>query len=103
MPSKIEILVRRPGKLEDVDPFLRVVVAQFVLALLDAEHFELALVPADHKIEPEASVADVVGGHTFLRRDDRVEQRRVHRAEDCHALVDASRPAAQVMVSSVAP
>ena len=62
LPCEIEILAVRPGQLDDLDPFLGVVVALVVLALLDAEHVELVLVPADHEVEAEAALADVVGG-----------------------------------------
>ena len=87
----------------DVEPLLRVIVARVVLALADAEHLELALVPADHEVDAETAFADVVDGDEFLRGDHRIEQRRVHGAEHRDAPVAASRPAAQVTVSSVAP
>jgi hypothetical protein len=32
-----------------------------VIALLDAEHLELVLVPADHEVEPGTALADMVG------------------------------------------
>ena len=57
-----------------------------MLALLDAEHREFALVPPDHDVEPEATFADMVGGHHFLGGNDRVEERRMHGAEHRHAL-----------------
>jgi len=47
--------------------------------------------------------SDVVGGHEFLGRDQRVEQRRVHRAEYGQRWVAERRPTAQVTVSSVLP
>ena len=75
---EVEILALGPDQLDDVDPFLGVVVAVVVGALLDAEHVELAFVPADHDVEPEAALADVVGGDHFLGRDHRIEDRRVH-------------------------
>ena len=52
-----------------------------MIALLDAEHLELALVPADHDVEPEPTFADVIGGHHLLGGNHRVEQRRVHGSE----------------------
>ena len=85
-PSKSKSLALRPHQLDGVDPLLRVFVAGGVLALLDAEHLELALVPADHDVEPEAAFADVVGGDHLLGRDDRMKQRRVHGAEHGDAL-----------------
>src|SRR5580704_2260692 len=53
---KIEILAIRPDHLDDVDPFLGKFVAVLMGALLDAEHVELALVPADHDVEPETAL-----------------------------------------------
>ena len=61
--GEIEVLFRRPDQLDDVEPFLREFVARFMVALLDAEHLELAFVPADDEVESEAAVADMVGGH----------------------------------------
>jgi hypothetical protein len=40
-----------------------------MFALLDAEHVELALVPADDDIDADAAFADVIRGDEFLRRD----------------------------------
>ena len=57
-----------------------------MIALLDAEHRELALVPADDDVQPEAAFADMVGGDHLLRRNDRIEQRRMHGAEHGDAL-----------------
>ncbi len=75
-----------------------------MLALLDAEHVELALVPADHEVDADAAFADVVGGDEFLGRDQGMKQRRMHRAEYGHALGRGqSSPTAQVMVSSERP
>ena len=89
---KIEILAVGPDHLDDVDPFLRIFVAVLVLALLDAEHVELALVPADHDVEPEAALADVVGGDHFLGGDDGIEDRRVHGAEHGDVLGAGEQP-----------
>ena len=79
--GEVEALAFGPDQLDGVDPFLRVVVARFVIALRDAEHLEFVLVPADDDVQPEAPFADVVGGHHLLGRDDEMEQRRMHRAE----------------------
>src|SRR5262245_55577310 len=92
---EIERVRVRPRLLDGVEPFLREVVARVVLALGDAEHLELALVPADHEIDAEATFADMVGGDEFLGGDQRMEQRRVHGAEHGHALrhgEEAHRP-----------
>ena len=90
---EVEVLAVRPHPLDRVEPVLRVFVAQRVLALLDAEHLELVLVPADHDVQPEAAFADVVGGDHLLGRDDRMEQRRVHGAEHGDALGRRQQPA----------
>ena len=90
---EIEAVAFRPHQLDGVDPFLRVLVARGVRALLDAEHLEFALVPADHDVEPEATLADVVGGDHLLGRDDRMKQRRMHRAEHGDALGRLQQPA----------
>src|SRR5262249_36256460 len=55
-------------------------VTLLVRALLDAEHVELALVPADDDVEPKAALADMIGCDHFLRRDYRIEDRRMHLA-----------------------
>ena len=91
-PVEVEILLRAPGLLDGVDPVLRVGVARLVLALLHAEHLELALVPAGDDVEAEAAVADVVGGDALLGGDDRMEQRRVHGAEHGDALGLGEQP-----------
>jgi len=48
--AEIEVLLRTPGKLDCVEPFLSKFVARLVVALLDAEHLELVLVPADDEV-----------------------------------------------------
>ena len=83
---EIEIAVLGPGPLDDVEPLLRVVITVVVLALRDAEHLELTLVPADHEVDAEAALADVVGGDELLGGDQGMKQRRVHRAEHGDAL-----------------
>ena len=88
----IEILAVGPDQFDDVDPFLRVVVAVLMRALLNTEHVELAFVPADHDIEPEAALADVVGGDHFLRRHHRIEDRRMHGTEHSDVLGGAEQP-----------
>ena len=69
----LNIVAAGPGELDGVDPVLRVGVARLVLALLHAEHLELALVPADHKVDAEAALADVVGGDELFRGDQRMK------------------------------
>ena len=71
--GEIELLAVGPDQLDGVDPFLRVVVARLVIALLDAEHLEFILVPADDDVQPEPPFADVVGGHHLLGGDDGME------------------------------
>ena len=100
---EIEIFAVGPDQLDDVDPFLRIFVARLVVALLDAEHLELALVPADDDVEAEAALADVIGGDHLLGCDHGIEERRMHGAEHRDALGRASSPVAQVIVSSVVP
>src|SRR5262249_7799448 len=83
---KVEIFAIGPDHPDDIDPFLRIFVTLLVRALLDAEHVELALVPADDDVEPKAALADMIGCDHFLRRDYRIDDRRMHRAEDGDAL-----------------
>jgi len=78
---EIEILLRRPRQLDDVEPFLRVFVACLVIAQRRAEHLELALVPAAYDIETETPFADVVGRDELLACDKRRDQRRMHSSE----------------------
>ena len=85
---EVETLAVRPDHFDDVDPFLCVFVALLVRALLDAEHIELALIPADHDVQAEPALADMIGGDHFLCRNHRIENRRVDRAEHSDALGD---------------
>ena len=78
---EIELLRPGPGHVHYAEPFFGIVVALVMLALLHAEHLELAFVPAGDDVEAEASGADLVGGDHLLGCDDRVEQRRVDRAK----------------------
>ncbi len=77
----VERLRLGPAARHDVDPFLAQHVAVVVRAEVDAEHVELFLVPAADDVEAEAPLADMVGGHHLLRRDDGVDRGDVHRAE----------------------
>src|SRR5262249_27664544 len=58
--AEIERAVAGPRELHHVDPFLRIVVALVMLALLDAEHVELAFVPADDNVYADAALADMI-------------------------------------------
>ena len=64
-------VVLGPDAAQRVDPLLALRVTAFVVARLNAEHFELALVPAAHDVQTEAALADVIGGNDLLRGDDR--------------------------------
>src|SRR5215467_5244064 len=58
--AAVEIeLVPRPGALDHVDPLLGKFVALLMVALRDAEHRELALVPAGDEVEPKPPVANM--------------------------------------------
>ena len=78
---EIEFFLVRPAALDRVQPLLRVFVARVMLAHRRAEHGELVLVPAAHHVQPEAALADMIGGDELLGGDHRMDQRRVHRAE----------------------
>src|SRR5207247_10432090 len=65
---EIELAAFRPGSLDHIEPLLGERVACIMLALGDAEHLELTLVPPDHQIDAEAPFAAVVRGHEFLGR-----------------------------------
>ena len=75
-----------PGAPHRAEPLLGIVVARLVIALLDAEHLEFALVPSGDDVQRETALADVVGGDELLRGNDRMEQRRVDGAEHGDAL-----------------
>src|SRR5581483_4730613 len=98
-PGQLEIatveieVVLGPGALDHVDPFLRVIVAFFVLALRDPEHGKFAFVPARHQVQAEAAAADVVGGNHLLGSDDRMEQWSVYCSENRDALCRGKKPA----------
>src|SRR5690242_11648002 len=83
---EVEVLDIRPGEADDVEPFLRILIAWGVLAHRRPEHVELALVPAAHDIQAEAALADMIGGGELLGRDQRMDQRCMHRAEYCQVL-----------------
>src|SRR5262249_15127714 len=80
-PIKVELLLRRPDQLDDVEPFLRVFLARLMIAQCRADHLKLALFPAAHEVEAETSLADVVGGDELLGGYQRWDQRRVHGSE----------------------
>ena len=103
VPVEIERVRLRPRLLDGIEPFLGEVVARVVLALGDAEHFELALVPADHQIDAEATFADMIGGDELLGGDQRMEQGTCTVPNTVMRWVTESRPTAQVTVSSVLP
>jgi hypothetical protein len=63
-----------------------------VLALLNAEHGEFVFVPAHHQIQTETAVADMIRGRAGFGRDDRIEERCVHRGEHRHALRRREQP-----------
>jgi len=79
---KIEFILFQPGAPDHVDPFLGKFVTIVMLPLRHAEHLELALVPAGDNVQPEAALADMIGGDHFFGRDQGMEEGRVHRAED---------------------
>src|ERR1700730_13538925 len=81
-PVEIEFILLRPGALDHVDPFLGKFVTIMMVALRDAEHLEFALVPAGDNVQPEAALADMIGGDYFFGGDRGMEQRRVYGAED---------------------
>ena len=91
-PSKSNSSSRPPHRFHRVDPFLAVGVARLVVALGDAEHGELALVPAADDVEAETPLPHKVGGHERLGGDDRVEERRVNGGEHRHALGIGQQP-----------
>jgi hypothetical protein len=93
MAIKIEILVRRPGELDDIEPFLRVFVANLVIAQRGAEHLELALIPAAHDIQAETPFADVVGGDELFGGNQRRDQRRMDGSEHGEPLGLGQEPA----------
>ena len=79
---EIEFILFRPGALDHVDPFLGKFVTIVMVPLRHAEHLEFALVPAGDDVQPEAALADMIGGDHFFGGDQGMEQRRVHGAED---------------------
>src|SRR5208337_1902127 len=78
--------------LDDVDPFLRVLVALLMVALPDPEHLELTLVPSHDDIQSETPLADMVGSDHLLGGNDRIEERRMHGTEYRDALGRGEQP-----------
>ncbi len=78
---EIERLVLSPDAVDDHQPFLGVVVAAVVIAERNAHHAELDRVPPRDDVEPEAPVADVIGGHHLLGGKHRIDERDMQRAE----------------------
>src|SRR5437588_4901018 len=109
---EVEASVFGPRAFDDVDPLLRELVARIVLALGDAEHFELTLVPADDQVHSEAALADVIRGHELLGRNQRMEQGCMHgpehgdppgRAEQAHRPGDSlQRAAVEIGMAAIA-
>ena len=81
LAREVEILARRPGELDHVEPLLGVGIARLVVAQRGAEHLEFAFVPAADEVETKAPLADVVGGDELLGGDQGRDQRRVHGSE----------------------
>ena len=81
LAREVEILLRRPGELDDVEPFLGVGIARLVVAQRGAEHLEFAFVPAADEVQAKAPFADMVGGDELLGGDQGRDQRRVHGSE----------------------
>ena len=75
---EIEVLSVRPHHLDSVNPLLTVLVAIFVIALLDSEHIKLVFVPTHDDVEAEPALPDVIGRHELLRRHNRMHERRMH-------------------------
>ena len=73
LPVEVEFILFRPGALDHVDPFLGKFVAIVMVALRHAEHLELALVPAGDDVQPEAALADMIGGDHFFGGDQGME------------------------------
>src|SRR5262249_6949336 len=67
--------------LDDLQPFLAVVVAAVVVAERDAEHPELDRIPPGDDVEAEAAMTDVIGGHHLLGGKYRVDKCDMKRAE----------------------
>ena len=78
---EVERLILRPDAIDDLQPFLGIVVAAVVIAERDAHHAELDRIPARDDVEPEAAVADVVGRHHLLGGEHRIDEGDVERAE----------------------
>ena len=89
---EVEVLAVGPDHLDHVDPFLGIVVTLLMPALLDTEHLELTLVPADHDVQSKTALADVIGGDHFLCRHHRIENRRVDRPEYGDAFGNGEQP-----------
>ena len=62
----VERCLVRPNAGDDLHPLGGVIVAPVVFAHLDPEHSELDLVPTGNHVEPETSIADMVGGDDLL-------------------------------------
>src|SRR5882762_8364457 len=77
----VERLDLFPDALDDVEPFFGIGVSAVVILQGDAEHVEFAGIPAGDDIESEAPLSDVVGGDDLLRRENRIDERDVERAE----------------------
>src|ERR1700737_3774492 len=78
---EIELDFVRPCPPDDVEPFLGVLIANIMIALLHSEHLELAFVPPDHDIEAEAALPDMVCGDELLGGDQGMKQRCMHGAK----------------------
>ena len=84
--------------LDDLDPLLAVGVAPVMIVQIDAEHAELDRVPSGHDVEPEAPVADVIGGDHLLGGEHRIDEGHMQRAE--RRDLAASRPEGRTPTSA---
>ena len=100
VPVKVPCAVR-PAFFNDVEPLLSQTIACFmIIGELKTQCFVLRFVPAADDIETGPAMPDLVQGSQLFCSDYGVVEAGMCRRKDRDFLVEASRPAAQVRVSS---
>ena len=78
----VEFVVLGPQTLDDMQPFLRHLVAVRMVELGAAEHFDFRLEPAGDDVHDVAAIGDVIDGGAHLGGEDGMDGRHMGGRED---------------------
>ena len=71
---EIEFVVLGPQPLDDLEPFDRELVADFMIEQRRAEHFDFGAVPAGDDVERKPPAGDVIDRGRLLGHHDRMDR-----------------------------